>query len=55
MDFTPPETWLHLCALRIQARGPLIDDKHARELAVDLYRAWPTLTPDDAATAFCAV
>ena len=51
-NHTPSATWLHLCALRIQALGPLIDDDFALAVASDLNASWPGLGPEEAAEAF---
>lgn len=51
-NFTSADTWLHLCALPIQALGPLIDATHASEIAIELQSAWPKLDPAHAAESF---
>jgi hypothetical protein len=44
--------WMDEAARLLKARAPLLTDKHASELAGDLYSSWPDDTPTLALTKF---
>ena len=47
--------WMAEAMELAQQRAPLLDDEHARDLADDLYRAWPDETPAVAVSKFFRV
>ena len=53
MTLTSKQTrWVERCAKRLQQLGPLFTHMDAVCLAFDLYRAWPSVGPVEAAEAF---